>query len=176
MGGGEVYFEAHPEKFDKLNEILQTPCENIANFFIPEAKTTAFLNIEAQYKQIIANNGFISVLNQNFIAIPEIQSQTTGKSKEWLIHMIDEMRHQALNHLVQDDFTQKAIDIRNLFISLALNMVADYCVANNLKKQFPLWNNTRYQNEILNFKQKMDLMETIFNPDDLTTHLKYPYD
>ena len=90
--------------------------------------------------------------------------------------MIDEMRQQALNYLVLDDFTQKAIDIRNLFISLALNMVGDYCVANNLKKQFPLWKNTRYQNEVLNFKQKMDLLETIFNADDLAIHLKYPYD
>ena len=47
---------------------------------------------------------------------------------------------------------------------------------NNLKKQFPLWKNTRYQNEVLNFKQKMDLLETIFNADDLAIHLKYPYD
>lgn len=44
-------------------------------------------------------------------------------------------------------------------------MVGDYCVANNLKKQFPLWNNTRYQNESLNVKQRMDLLETIFNAD-----------
>ncbi len=174
--GNEIYFAAHPEKFDELNKILQTPCENIAKFFIPEAQTPEFLNIEAQYRQVIANQGFISDLNQTFIRIPEIQSQTSRQSKEWLIHMIDEMRHQALNYLGRDDFTQKAIDIRNLFISLALNMVGDYCVANNLKKQFPLWNNTRYQNESLNVKQRMDLLETIFNAEDLATHLKYPYD
>ena len=55
-------------------------------------------------------------------------------------------------------------------------LMTTYCVANNLKKQFPLWNNTRYQNESLNVKQRMDLLETIFNAEDLAIHLKYPYD
>lgn len=45
----------------------------LPNFFIPEAQTPEFLNIEAQYRQVIANQGFISDLNQTFIRIPEIQ-------------------------------------------------------------------------------------------------------
>lgn len=176
FGEYNIYFSAHPDKFEKLNQTLQTPCENIATFFIPEAKTLQFLAIEDKYKSIIQAGGFVSGSDQTLIKIPETESMTTKQAQQWLINNKNEMRHQALNYLAQDDFTQKAIDIRNLFISLALNMVGDYCVANNLKKQFPLWKSTRYQNKILNFRQKMDLLETIFNTDDLATHLKYPYD
>lgn len=174
-GGNEIYFSAHPEKFEKLNQILQTPCENIAIFFTPEAKTLEFLNIKMQYKQIIANRGFTSALNQNFVTVPETQSETSREAKEWLINMIDEMRGQALQHLKQTDFSQKAIKIRNLFISLAWNTIYDICVANELKGRFPLWQSNRYQDDILDQQQQIALLDDIFNPEDLAKHLTYPY-
>ncbi|AZM37576.1 MAG: hypothetical protein ACRC9I_11215 [Acinetobacter sp.] len=98
------------------------------------------------------------------------ESKSRYKTTNWSEY------NQALNYLAQNDFSQKAIDIRNLFISLALNMVGNYCVAHNLKKRFPLWQNTRYLNENFNLKQRVDLLDTIFNADDLAIHLKYPYD
>ena len=79
------------------------------------------------------------------------ESKSRYKTTNWSEY------NQALNYLAQNDFSQKAIDIRNLFISLALNMVGDYCVAHNLKKRFPLWQNTRYLNENFNLKQRVDL-------------------
>ena len=175
FGRDDVFFSAHPEKFTQINQVLGIECIE-SDFFTPEAKTPQFLAIENEYKNIIQNGGFISSSDQNLIKIPETESMTSKQAQQWLVSNKDEMRNQALNYLAQNDFSQKAIDIRNLFISLALNMVGDYCVAHNLKKRFPLWQNTRYLNENFNLKQRVDLLDTIFNADDLAIHLKYPYD
>lgn len=168
FGRDDVFFSAHPEKFAEINQILGIECiESV--FFTPQAKTTEFLTIENQYKKIIQDGGFISSLNQTFVEIPKTESIISKDAQQWLISMINEMRNQALMYLNQDDFCQQAISIRNLFISLALNMIADYCVAHELKKKVPLWENTRY------VSQDLAILDTIFNQQDLAVHLQYPY-
>lgn len=145
------------------------------NFFIPETKSSEFLKIEPEYKQIISNGGFISYINQSFIIIPNPQSLLTKQAKDWLINMIDEMRQRAIKYLSQDNFIEYAINIRNLFISLAWNIIGDCCVANELKGKFPLCQNNHAQAEIFNQQQRITLLDRVLNEDELARYLTFPY-
>jgi hypothetical protein len=174
FGRDKVYFSVNPDKFDPINQIINIPCVK-PTFFIPEAKSLQFLAIENQFKNIIEVCGFISKLNQMFIEIPSPQAVGSKDAQKWLISMIGEMRSQALVFLLHEDFFEQAIDIRNLFISLALNMIGDYCVANQLKGKNPLWERTRYQGDNSDQQQRIKQLDHIFEENDLANYLKYPY-
>lgn len=180
FGRDDVFFSAHPEKFEQVNQILGIECiEPI--FFIPEAKSAQFLFIESEFNKIVKAGGFVKAgglilsLNRKLVEIPKPQSLVSKDAQKWLISMIDEMRSRALSSLRHKDFSQQAIDIRNLFISLALNMIADFCVANQLKKKHPLWESSRYQAENLDQQQRRRLLDFIFEETDLANCLQYPY-
>lgn len=180
FGENEVYFSVNQEKFDNLNQTLNIPCIKPI-FFIPEAKSPQFLAIEFEFKQIVKAGGFIkasgflSSFNKVFVKIPEPQSLVSSHAQKWLISMINEMRSRALPLRKHDDFFEHAINIRNLFVSLALNMIWDCGVVNELKKKHPLCSITSYQAEDLAQKQSVKLLDLIFNEKDLATHLQYPY-
>lgn len=170
-GGDSVYFSADADKFDKLNQILNIPCIP-SIFFIPETTSHAFLKIESEYKQIIQQGGFLSSLTQSFVSIPKPQSLVSKDAEQWLASMDNEMRSRASSFLSHQDFLQQALNVRNLFISIALNLIYDLCVANELKKKFPLKQTDSYTTQNLTHSQ---LLSLIFDQQDIISHLKYPY-
>lgn len=170
-GGDSVYFSADAVKFDQLNQILNIPCIP-STFFIPEAKSPAFLKIESEYKLIIQQGSFLSSLTQSFVSIPKPQSLVSKDAEQWLASMDNEMRSRASSFLSHQDFLQQALNVRNLFISIALNLIYDLCVANELKKKFPLKQTDSYTTQNLTHSQ---LLSLIFDQQDIISHLKYPY-
>lgn len=174
FGRDKVYFSVNSEKFDQINQIINIPCIK-PTFFIPEAKSLQFSVIENEFKKIVEECGFISQLNQMFIEIQKPQSIGSKDAQKWLISMIGEMRSRALVFLRHEGFFEQAIDIRNLFISLALSMIGDYCVSNQLKKKHPLWERSRYQGNNLDIQQRIKQLEVVFDEKDLANCLQYPY-
>lgn len=170
-GGDSVYFSADADKFEQLNQILNIPCIP-STFFIPETTSPAFFKIEYEYQQIIQQGGFLSSLTQSFVSIPKPQSLVSKDSEQWIASMDNEMRSRASSFLSHQDFLQQALNVRNLFISIALNLIYDLCVANELKKKFPLKQTDSYTTQNLTHSQ---LLSLIFDQQDIISHLKYPY-
>ncbi|MDM1020847.1 hypothetical protein QSV37_11135 [Acinetobacter sp. VNK23] len=168
-----VYFSAHAEKFDQLNQILKLPCIK-PEFFTPEAKSPEFLMVEAEYKRIISNGGFSSYIDQHFIEIPKPHSKVSDEARKWLLSMQDEMKKRAFNYLEYSDenFIKQVIYIHNLFVALAINMVYDPARMNNVKQQKPFLQAQHYRSVGLDQQQRLAFIDMIFNSNTMGYQLK----
>lgn len=168
-----VYFSAHAEKFDQLNQILQLPCIK-PEFFTPESKSPEFLMVEAEYKRIVNHGGFNSYIDQHFIEIPKPHSRVSDEAREWLLSMQDEMKKRALNYIEYSDenFIKQVIYIHNLFVALAIHMVYDPSRMNNIKQQKPFLQTQNYQSVGLDHQQCLAFIDMIFNSNTMGYQLK----
>jgi len=131
------FFGADELLFDQLIKDIDYPCRKV-NFFEPLQPTTEFLQIESDLNKIISDQGFYSIIQlDHFVDLSKQMRGTSRDQADWLVSMIPEM--QARASLPSEDTFTQALQVRNLFVALAREMIYDKRWVNQLNGLKPLW-------------------------------------
>lgn len=146
------------------------------NFFEPLPATAAFLAIELELTQILQNRGFQSAIKPDvFVDITQHMCITSDKSAEWLLSIIPEM--QARASLPSEDTFTQALQVRNLFVALAREMIYDKRWVNQLNGLKPLWTKEHAVIQMSSHNQQSSdgslpmILKVFFDPDGLLNDL-----
>jgi hypothetical protein len=170
------FFGADELLFDQLIAELDFPCRKV-KFFEPFHPTTEFLNIELELNQIMTDQGFQSKIRpDHFIDISKKMRGISRDQADWLVSMIPEMQAQA--SLPSEDIFAQALNVRNLFVALAREMIYDKRFANQLNGRKPLWTKEHAITQISKrYEQPSDwslamILNVFFDPDGLVSDFK----
>lgn len=170
------FFSVNEQLFDQLIEEIGLPYRKV-QFFEPLQPTTEFLNIETEFNQIMTDQGFQSKIQPDHFV--DLSKQMRGISRDqatWLVSMIPEMQAQA--SLPSEDIFAQALNVRNLFVALAREMIYDKRFANQLNGRKPLWTKEHAITQISKrYEQPSDwslamILNVFFDPDGLVSDFK----
>ncbi|MEY2864341.1 MAG: hypothetical protein RLY58_2048 [Pseudomonadota bacterium] len=169
-----VCFSAHRLKFEACNQSGLIPCHS-PRFFTPISKSLAFLEIQDEFQSIVQAGGFASAIDGDFIAIPKYPLITSKEAQAWLLSMIDEMVSRTHKQSLEiSNQVEQAVNVRNLFVSLALNMIIRYpATVESLKRKYPLLQKTDFSADSCNL-QPAQVLDRIFDKEALSMNLQYP--
>ncbi len=170
------FFGADELLFDQLIAELDFPCRKV-KFFEPLQPTTEFLQIESELNKIISDQGFYSMIQpDDFIDLSKKMRGISRDQADWLVSMIPEMQAQA--SLPSEDIFAQALNVRNLFVALAREMIYDKRFANQLNGRKPLWTKEHAITQISKrYEQPSDwslamILNVFFDPDGLVSDFK----
>ncbi len=169
-----VCFSAHRQKFEECSLSGLIPYHS-PRFFTPISKSLAFLEIQDEFQSIVQAGGFSSAIDGDFIAIPKYPLITSKEAQAWLLSMIDEMVSRTHKQSLEiSNQVEQAVNVRNLFVSLALNMIIRYpAMVESLKRKYPLLQKTDFSADSCNL-QSAQVLDRIFDKEALSMNLQYP--
>ena len=169
-----VCFSAHRQKFEECSLSGLIPYHS-PRFFTRISKSLAFLDIQDEFQSIVQAGGFSSAIDGDFIAIPKYPLITSKEAQAWLLSMIDEMVSRTHKQSLEiSNQVEQAVNVRNLFVSLALNMIIRYpAMVESLKRKYPLLQKTDFSADSCNL-QSAQVLDRIFDKEALSMNLQYP--
>lgn len=169
------FFSANEQLFDRLIEEIGLPCRKVQFFEPPQ--TAEFLNIEPEFNQIMTDQGFQSKIRpDHFVDISKQMRVSSKEQTEWLVSMIPEMQAQA--SLPCEDAFAQALNVRNLFVALAREMIYDKRWVNQLYERKPLWTKEHAITQMSKREQhpshwsRAMILEVFFDPEGLIHDFK----